>query len=118
ATSNPLDLPIALLFAALFVTFAAITRVIIARYGANGLHVLSFAVGFTDIDPFILSLLAGNFHVGPGEVEAAVLVASGSNNLLKAGYALALSRDRRMFPAALWLLVLLAASIAFIALGP
>ncbi len=117
ATSNPLDLPIALLFAALFVAFAAITRVIVARYGANGLHVLSFAVGFTDIDPFILSLLAGNFHVGPGAVEAAVLVASGSNNLLKAGYALALSRDRRLLPAALWLLALLAASIVYIALA-
>lgn len=117
-TRNPLDLPIALLFAALFVAFAAITRFIVGRYGAGGLHVLSFAVGFTDVDPFILSLLAGNFHVGAPAVEAAILVASGSNNLLKAGYALALSHDRRMLPAALWLAALCAASLGYAWLAP
>ena len=51
---NPLDLPVALLFALLFVVFAALTNAVTARFGAAGLHVLSFVVGFSDIDPFIL----------------------------------------------------------------
>jgi uncharacterized membrane protein (DUF4010 family) len=102
-SSNPLDLPVAFLFAALFVVFAAITQFVTARFGAAGLHVLSFVVGFSDIDPFILSLLAGKFAVSASAVTGAVLIASASNNLLKAAYALAFSRSRKMLPAAAWL---------------
>ncbi len=114
-SANPLDLPVAFLFAALFVVFAAITQVVTTRFGAAGLHVLSFAVGFSDIDPFILSLLDGKFAVSAGAVTSAVLIASASNNLLKAAYALAFSRSRQMLPAAAWLGVTAAVSfgIAF-----
>ncbi len=42
-----------------------------------------------------------------------VLDASGSNNLLKAGYALALSRRRALLPAALWLVLTLLLSLAW-----
>ncbi len=110
---NPLDLPVAFLFAALFVVFAVVTRYVTADYGAAGLHVLSFAVGLTDIDPFVLSLLAGHFRVGEAAIVGAVLIASGSNNLLKALYALALSRRRTMLPAAVWLGLTLLLSLAW-----
>jgi uncharacterized membrane protein (DUF4010 family) len=112
-THNPLDLPVAFLFAALFVTFAAITSFVTQHFGVSGLHVLSFMVGLTDIDPFVLSLLAGHFQVGNATVISAILIASGSNNLLKAGYALALSRQRAMVPAAAWLTVTLFLSLAW-----
>ncbi len=102
-STNPLDLPVAFLFALLFVLFAAITNFVTRNFGVNGLHVLSFAVGFSDIDPFIFSLLDGKFQVSEAAVVSAVLIASGSNNLLKAGYALIFSRSRRMLPAAAWL---------------
>ncbi len=102
-SSNPLDLPVAFLFAALFVVFAGVTQVVTMRFGAAGLHVLSFAVGFSDIDPFILSLLAGKFSVSASAITGAVLIASASNNILKAGYALAFARNRKMIPAAAWL---------------
>jgi uncharacterized membrane protein (DUF4010 family) len=115
-SSNPLDLPIAFLFAGLFVAFAALTNFVTTRYGASGLHLLSFAVGFSDIDPFILSLLDGKFQVSAKDIVAAVLVASGSNNLLKAGYAMALSRDMRMLPAAGWLACTLVLSAVYAAL--
>lgn len=102
-SANPLDLPIAFLFAALFVVFAAITQFVTGRFGVAGLHVLSFVVGFSDIDPFILSLLDGKFAVSANAVTGAVLIASASNNLLKAAYALAFSRSRKMLTAAVWL---------------
>ncbi len=108
---NPLDLPVALLFAGLFVAFAALTAFVTRNFGATGLHVLSFLVGFTDIDPFVLSLLAGHYQVSDASVTTAILIASGSNNLLKAGYALALSRLRAMWPAAAWLVLTLIVSI-------
>lgn len=110
---NPLDLPIALVFAALFVAFAAITHFVTGRFGAGGLRLLSFAAGFSDIDPFILSLLAGKFQVSEAAIVTAVLTASGSNNLLKAGYALALSRQRAMLPPACWLAVTLLLSLLY-----
>jgi uncharacterized membrane protein (DUF4010 family) len=108
---HPLELPTAFIFAFLFVFFAFVTQYVLGRFGANGLHFLSFIVGFTDIDPFILSLLAGKFQVGEDALVGAVLIASGSNNLLKAAYAIGLSRNRSVLPAALWLLGLCLASV-------
>ncbi len=114
-SANPLDLPIAFLFAGLFVAFAAITDFVTNHYGANGLHLLSFVVGFSDIDPFILSLLDGKFQVSQSAIVSAVLIASGSNNLLKAGYAMVLSRQKTMLPAAAWLALTLVISVIYAA---
>ncbi len=112
-SANPLDLPIAFLFAGLFVAFAAVTDFVTSHYGANGLHLLSFVVGFSDIDPFILSLLDGKFQVSQSAIVSAVLIASGSNNLLKAGYAMVLSRQRSMRPAGVWLALTLLISVIY-----
>lgn len=109
-STNPLDLPVAFLFAFLFVFFAGLTHIITARFGVTGLHVLSFVVGFSDIAPFVLSLLAGKFAVTFGVLNSAILIASASNNLLKAAYALAFSRNRQILPAAIWLTLLAVAS--------
>lgn len=110
---HPLEFSTALLFALLFVVFAGLTNTVATNFGAKGLHVLAFAAGFTDIDPFILSVLAGKFHLGDHAVAAAVLIASGSNNLLKAAYALGLSRNRALIPAALWLVFSFACSLVY-----
>lgn len=112
-SANPLDLPVAFLFAFLFVVFAAATNFVTAHFGAGGLHVLSFVVGFSDIDPFIFSLLAGKFQVSANAIVSAVLIASASNNLLKAIYAMVLSRSRAMLPAAAWLLVCMGFSLVY-----
>lgn len=109
-STNPLDLPVAFLFAFLFVFFAGLTHLITTRFGVTGLHVLSFVVGFSDIAPFVLSLLAGKFAVSLGVLSSAVLIASASNNLLKAAYAIAFSRSRQMVSAASWLILLAIAS--------
>jgi uncharacterized membrane protein (DUF4010 family) len=112
-SANPLDLPVAFLFAGLFVAFAAMTDFVTNHFGANGLHLLSFVVGFSDIDPFIFSLLDGKFQVSETAIVSAVLIASGSNNLLKAGYALGLSRSGKMLPAAAWLLATFGLSLGY-----
>ncbi len=112
APSHPLQFRTALLFAVLFVTFAGLTQVVLHRFGTSGLQVLSFLTGVTDIDPFILSLLAGKFSITTGQIVGAVLIATGSNNLLKAGYAVALARNRNVIPAVLLLTGLFALSLA------
>ncbi len=111
--THPLEFSTALLFATLFVVFAGVTRFVIDRYGAGGLHLLAFFAGFTDIDPFVLSALAGHFQVSGNAVEAAIVIASGSNNLLKAVYSLALSRNRELLPASLWLMLSFALSMIY-----
>ncbi len=111
---HPLEFSTALLFALLFVLFAALTQFVVTGYGASGLHLLSFAVGFSDIDPFILSLLEGKFQVSNAAIVGAIVIASGSNNLLKAAYALVLGRQRDLVPAALWLTLSFVLSVAYV----
>ena len=110
--ANPLELGTAFVFAALFVVMIAVTQFVTQHYGSAGLKVLSFAVGFTDIDPFILSLLTGKYSVTHQEIYAAILIAAGSNNLLKALYALWFGKWKMSAPAFVWLGILGIATIA------
>ncbi len=92
---NPLELGTAFLFAALFVLMLLLSKLVLQHYGNAGLQVLSFLVGFTDIDPFVLSLLKGTFAAASTtQLAAAIVISAGSNNLLKALY-VALAGDRR-----------------------
>jgi uncharacterized membrane protein (DUF4010 family) len=103
---HPLELSMGILFALMFVFFAFITQYVISHYGNYGLNFLSVVVGFTDIDPFILSLLSGKFAVQEAAIVSAVIIASGSNNLLKAIYVAILARNRSVLAAFIWLLLL------------
>ena len=102
---NPLELGTALLFAALFVAMIFVTDFVTSHYGNIGLKILSFLIGFTDIDPFVLSLLTGKYTITTTQIATAILIASGSNNILKALYALIFGKGLPKH-AALWLLVL------------
>jgi len=92
--SNPLELSTAFLFAFLFVSMAVLTHFVLKNYGDMGLNILSFIVGFTDIDPFVLSILSAKFQVSIEGASTAILIATGSNNLLKALYAYMFARDK------------------------
>jgi uncharacterized membrane protein (DUF4010 family) len=85
--SNPLELQIAFIFAGLFIIMAIITELVVSHFGNTGLQVLSAIVGFTDIDPFILSLIQGKYSVTQSDIIQAILIAVASNNILKALYA-------------------------------
>lgn len=110
---HPLELRPAFIFAALFVLFATLTDLVLRHYGISGLKSLSLVVGFTDIDPFILSLFSGHYAVAPSLVVTAVIVASGSNNLLKGIYAAGTARNRAVGPAIAVLLALALGSFAY-----
>jgi len=84
--SNPLELQVASIFAGLFILMAVLTKVVVIHFGNTGLQALSAIVGFTDIDPFILSLIQGKYAVTQNDIIQAILIAASSNNILKAIY--------------------------------
>jgi uncharacterized membrane protein (DUF4010 family) len=110
---HPLELSTAIVFALLFMLFTFLTHYVTSNYGSHGLKSLAIIVGFTDIDPFILSLLGGKFTVSDSAIVSAIILASGSNNLLKAAYAIALARNRSVLFAAAWLTFLFVISFLY-----
>jgi uncharacterized membrane protein (DUF4010 family) len=85
---NPLEFKTALIFGILFTVFGVLTRHILEYYGSIGVGVLSFVVGITDIDPYLLSLFQnGGTQLSVHIVTMATIVATASNNLMKMGYA-------------------------------
>jgi len=91
---NPLELSTAFLFAFLFIIMAVVTHFVLTEYGDLGLNILSFIVGFTDIDPFVLSILSSKFEVTAQSASTAILIATGSNNILKAFYSFVFSKNK------------------------
>jgi len=83
ANINPLELGVAFLFALIFVAMSLATHTIITNYGISGLNWLAFIIGVTDIDPFILSLINGDYPISQKEIVSAILIAMASNNLVK-----------------------------------
>ena len=106
ADTNPLELKTAFLFAFLFVAMIVLTHFVTQKYGTSGLEILSFLVGFTDIDPFILSILTGKLSVSSTQIITAIMIAAGSNNLLKALYALWFGGVKNSYKSAIWITVL------------
>jgi uncharacterized membrane protein (DUF4010 family) len=84
--NNPLEFKTALIFAGLFILFGLITGYVSRNYGTSGINVLSFIVGVTDIDPFILNLFQSKWDIENTILVTAVLNAITSNNLLKMIY--------------------------------
>jgi uncharacterized membrane protein (DUF4010 family) len=113
APGNPLELSAALLFAVVFVVVSLATSWARTRLGHDGVLFLAAIVGVTDIDPFVLSLAQGG---GEGlrivDLTAAVLVATSSNNLLKAAYSLGFGGWRVNYGPAIALVVLAACGVA------
>lgn len=104
--NNPLELKTAFAFAILFVLMMMLTSYVTHHYGTEGLRVLSFFAGLTDIDPFVLSILTGKYAVSIDQVVAAIVVAAGSNNLLKALYALWFGGVKTLWRSSSWIALL------------
>jgi uncharacterized membrane protein (DUF4010 family) len=105
--ANPLQLPTALAFAAVFAAISLATVWVEDRFGQAGIFVLAAVVGAGDIDPFVLNLAQGG---APGmslaALAAAISIAAAANNLVKAGYALAFGSARLTLRPALLLALL------------
>jgi uncharacterized membrane protein (DUF4010 family) len=92
-THNPLEFKTALVFGLLFGFFAIITNIVVNDFGNMGVNILSFIVGVTDIDPYILNLfqrIDGSIHINT--IVNATIIASASNNLIKMIYAIILGK--------------------------
>jgi uncharacterized membrane protein (DUF4010 family) len=107
APRNPLEITAAAFFALLFVVISIATEWARAHFGAAGVDTLAAVVGFTDIDPFVLSIAQGGSGAMPAPIAAtAILIAIASNNVLKAGYAVAFAGWRASINAAAVLVAL------------
>ena len=84
---NPLEINAALFFAVLFAVVSFATKYVVDYFNDMGLRMLSFVVGFSDITPFVVSLLQGSFGIDDRQIVQAIVIASASNNLLKTAYA-------------------------------
>lgn len=114
AAINPLALGTAFLFSGSLILMLALTHFVSHQFGANGLQALSLVTGFTDIDPFVMSLLKGAFDaVSPVQICGALLMAAGSNNFLKGLYTLVVGSASANRSLALTLFGLGGASIAW-----
>jgi uncharacterized membrane protein (DUF4010 family) len=82
---NPFEITPALIFAFLFLALKVVTSLVKGAFGESGLFVLSFFVGVTDIDPFILSLVHNSPEVTKMLVSAIILSMMG-NTLSKGIY--------------------------------
>ena len=85
---NPLEFKVALIFALLFVVFTLLTHCALVYAGTEGLTVLSFVSGLSDISPFILNLRQGTGNVSVSLVTACGLQAIVSNIAVNLCYAL------------------------------
>ena len=113
STQNPLQIVTAVVFAALLVAISAITAFVETHLGRSGVLGLAAIVGVTDIDPFVLGLAQGGIaKLGLETAMLAVVVATSSNNILKAVYTLAFSRRPESWIPCSALLVVAAVGVA------
>ncbi len=92
---NPLEFKTALVFGLLFGFFSVLTGYVVTNYGNIGVNMLSFVVGVTDIDPYILNLFQNSVkNLQIETIVKATIIASASNNLLKLIYSLALGNKK------------------------
>jgi uncharacterized membrane protein (DUF4010 family) len=112
-SQNPLELGAATIFAVLFVLTSLLSTWVTGAFGIAGVYSLAAIVGMTDIDPFVLNLTQGGTSGVPGSaIAAAILIATSSNNLVKAVYAASFGGGRATAPSAAALVALALGGIA------
>ena len=102
---NPLEFKVAMLFTLLYIAFSFLTWYVLNYFGNLGLNVLSYIVGVSDIDPFLINLFQGKFAVSNQLIALATLQAIISNNVVKFLYAMLIAKKT------LWKLLLIGFSI-------
>ena len=110
---NPLELNSALFFALMFVVVSLATKYALLHYQGMGLRALSFLVGCSDITPFVLSVLQGDLGLGTPQILQAIILATASNNVVKATYTYLFGARRTARLAATGLLAGAAISIIY-----
>jgi uncharacterized membrane protein (DUF4010 family) len=110
---NPLQIGTALVFAALFVFIAYVVGYVQTTLGGSGVFGLAAVVGVIDIDPFVLSIAQNQAAtLTLATAASAIIIATSSNNVLKAIYTVGFSRRRESWVPASVLGLLAAIGIA------
>lgn len=114
--NNPLEFKTALIFAVLFIFFGLATGFVNKHFGTEGINVLSFVVGVTDIDPFILNLFQSKWDIHTSVLVMAVLNAITSNNFLKMIYGISFGDKSMRMPLIIGfgILIVLGLLLAFV----
>lgn len=89
--TNPLEISTALTFAALFIILSVGVAWAKVHFGEEGLFAIGALAGVTDVDPFVLNLAQGAGALDLHAAATAILIAASANNMLKAGYTLAIA---------------------------
>ena len=88
-STNPLELKSALVFAVLFSAMGILTNLVNERLGSSGLMGLSFFSGLADVDPYVMSLTqSAGAALALSLAAQAIIIATASNNIMKALYTL------------------------------
>ena len=114
AQRNPLELHTALVFATVLVVMAMATQFALRTWPDMGLHGLAALAGVTEIEPFVVSLLQMQVPIDPARIVDALVIATGTNNLLKAAYVALLAKREAASMAAPVLLALAAVSALYV----
>ena len=106
-TTNPLQVPTAVVFAAILVIISVATAWTRQTFGQAGILVLAAVVGVADIDPFVVNIAQGGVTgVSVATLSAAILIAASSNDIAKAVYAVGFGGWKSSRRPAVMLLVL------------
>lgn len=112
---NPLSLAVAIQFAILYALVVLVVRWADDTFGGTGVYWASAIAGLTDLDAISISIaqLQQSDHISPEGAARAVLIAAGTNSLLKAGMATVLGGATMRGP----VLAVMGATVALIALA-
>ncbi|HOV11527.1 MAG TPA: DUF4010 domain-containing protein [Bacteroidales bacterium] len=108
---NPLEFKVALLFMVLFVAFTFITYYAVEYFGDMGLNIISYIVGVTDIDPFLISIFQGKINTSVDMLSRVTFQAIISNNILKLIYSLIFADRHIRIPILISFLVIIVVNI-------
>jgi uncharacterized membrane protein (DUF4010 family) len=89
---NPLELSAAAVFALLLAVMAVAAHYAMAAWPGLGLPALAVIAGFSEVEPFVISLLQMKAPAAAAQIVEALVVATAANNILKAACALAFAQ--------------------------
>lgn len=106
---NPLNLSEALKFGAIYITILLLVGFAKDQFGSEGIYVVSFISGLTDVDAITISLAnIGNQSIKAFVAYNGVLIAALANSVFKYGFCLAFgSRDLKKYTSLGFLIILL-----------
>ncbi|MEY2697339.1 MAG: hypothetical protein RL333_1477, partial [Pseudomonadota bacterium] len=100
-------------FAASFLLMTGLTHYLLNVFPSHGLQGMALLSGLTDIDPFVMAVVNGHLERPKAILAAAVLLAAGSNAIMKGIYVAVLGSKTTRRIASRFLLVTASVTLSF-----